>query len=195
MFAPHPGPLGAGPSFALLLALLWTAGCDRSVNREQLAKDVLKADPGFSGVLDRHRSLANRIGMFERELAVKRSTIEQSIAQMRRELSTSTATVKGKIDEVKKQIEPEQQRLEVALSMAEEEFRIKRFQRASLGRSMARLRKAGHTAKGAWTDAERARQEAQLREMARDAARLDQEIASLKEHVRLLKKKILLLRF
>lgn len=184
-----------GSSFALILTLLWTAGCGRPVNREQLAKEVLEADPGFSPVLDKHRGLANRIGTLERELAVKRSTIEQSIAQLRMELSMSTSAVNGKIDEVKKQIEPDRQRFEIALSMAEEELRGKRFQRASLGRSMARLRKAGRAAKDALADSERARQAAQLREMVRDAARLDQEAASLKEHVRLLKKKILLLRF
>ena len=109
---------------ALLLAGLTLAGC-APVNRDELTKEVLKADPSFSSVLDKHRDLANRIDTFERELAVKRSTVEQTIKLLRKDLENSVQTVKAKTEETRKQIEPDRQRLELALSMAGEELRAK----------------------------------------------------------------------
>ena len=177
------------------LTLLAVGGCDRAVSREQLTKEVLQKDSEFSWVLDRHRALVNRIETYERELALKRSTVEQNIAQMRKDLVASTENVQGRIAEVKKQMEPEVERLGLALSLANEELRVRQFQRASLGRSIAQLRKAGKSAQTAWTEAERARGQEKIDEMLRDAKRIDHEIASLKAHMRLLKIKLLLIRF
>ena len=181
-------------SAALGMALLWAAGCGRPpANREQLVAEVLKADPDFSWALDKHRAISNRIDTYERELALKRTTIEQSIAKMRKDLMTATADVKSKVAELKKQLNPDRQRLEHALAMAGEELHTKRFQRASLGRRIAQLRKAAKSDQSAW-DEERAKQEGEIKEALKDAERLDREIAGIKEHLRLLKVKVLLLR-
>jgi hypothetical protein len=177
------------------LALLGGVSCERLMSREQLAKEVLRQDPEFRGVLDRHRALVNRIETYQRELALKRATIEQNITQMRKELAASAANVQTRVAEVRKQMDPERQRLELALSTAAEELRVKRFQRASLGRSIARLRKTPKSAAGAFSDSEQARQQAQLTDMLADAKRLDHEIEALKAHMRLLKVKILLIQF
>ena len=178
----------------LLLLITWLGGCAPAANREGLTKEVLKADPEFSSVLKKHRELANSIETFERELSLKRSTVEQTIKHMRKDLAATTATVRGKTDDLRKRIEPERQRLELALSMAGEELKAKQAQRASLGRSIAQLKKAVKTASAAWTEEERSRQEAQAQEMLRDAARLDQELAAMREHIRLLKIKLLLIK-
>ncbi|MBI3082958.1 MAG: hypothetical protein HYY90_01115 [Candidatus Omnitrophica bacterium] len=178
-----------------ILTLLVLAGCSRPLNREQLAKEVVKGDPDFAWVLDKAQALSNRIATYERELALKRSTVERNIAQLRKDLVTATSNVKGKVAEVKRQMEPERRRLQLELSMANEELYAKRFQRASLGRSIAQLRKAEKTVQAAGTEQARARrQNAQLDELQRDAHRLDQEIAVIKGHLRLLKIKILLIR-
>ena len=180
----------------LLLAclLLWMAGCTQPANREALAKEAVKADPSFAAVLDKHRELTNRVDTYERELALKRSTVERTIAQMRKDLADAEASVRTKVVETKKKIEPDRERLELTLSMAGEELRTKHIQRASLGRSIAQLKKSGQRREAAWTAQERARQERQLQEMLRDASRLDQESATLKEHVRLLKIKLFLIK-
>ena len=177
----------------LSFVLLWTTGCS-PVNREELTNEVLTADPTFASVLDKHRELANRIETYERELALKRGTVEQTIAQMRKDLAASAATVRNKTAETKKRMEPDRERVERALSLAGEELRAKQIQRASLGRSMSQLRKALHNARAVWTEAERSRQEAQIDEMRRDDARLDQEMAAMKAHMRLLKIKLLLIK-
>lgn len=177
-----------------LLLALDLAGCGRALNREQLAKEVVQRDPEFSWVLDKHRALANRIETYQRELALKRTTVDQSIAQLRKDLATATVNVKTKIEDVKKQIEPDAQRLNLALASAAEELRTKQFQRSSLGRSIARLRKAMKAAQGVLTNEERVRQETQVEEMLHDAARLDHEIKGLKEHMRLLKMKLILIK-
>ncbi len=183
-------------SVMLGMALLWAADCGHPLpNREQLAQEILKTDPDFSWVLDKHRALSNRIHTYEQELALKRTTIEQGIAKMRKELMAATADVKSKIAELKKQVEPDRKRLELAVSMAGEELHTKRFQRASLGRKIAQLRKAGKTEQGVWTNEERAKQEEQINEAVQDAKRLDREIEGIKEHIRLLKVKLLLIRF
>ena len=175
--------------------LIGSAGCGQVIGRQQLTKEVLAKDPEFETVLGKYRNLTNRIETYQRELALKRSTVEQNIAQMRKDLAASTANVKTRIAEVQKQIEPDRQRLQLALSMAEEELRVKRFQRASLGRSMAQLRKASTQSQGTWSDDERKRQDQKIAEMLHDAKRIDQEITSLKTHMRLLKIKMLLLQF
>ena len=157
-------------------------------------QQVLKADPAFASVLDRHRELANKIDTYERELSLKRSTVQHSIEQLRKDLDVATASVAGKMAETRKRIAPEQDRLNLALSMADEELRAKRMQRASLGRSLSQLKKAVQNAGTAWSAEELSRQQARINEIVRDAARLDQEMATIKEHVRLLRMKLLLIK-
>jgi hypothetical protein len=181
------------PSFVAALLLCASLGGCASKSREQLAQEVLKADPQFASVLDKHREVASRIGTYERELALKRSTVDRSIEQLRKDLAVASANVKAKIAEAKKRLDPELERLILDLEMAEEELRAKRSQRSSLGRSIAKLKKAVKSASDVWTAEERSRQEAQVQDMLRDAARLDQEMATLKKHLNLLKRKRLLL--
>lgn len=177
--------------FLLIAALC--SGCTRT-NREDLAKEVLKADPEFGIVLDKHRELSNRIETYERELALKRTTVERTITQLRHDLATTTDTVRNKTAEAKKKMEPDHKRLELALAMAAEQLQAQRVQRASLGRQITQLRKAVKTGGAAWSESERSQQEAKITEMLRDAQRLDQEMAVLKQHVRLIKIKLLLIK-
>ena len=177
-----------------LLILAWLGGCAPPAKREALVQEVLKVDPEFASVLDKHRELQNRIETFQRELALKRSTIERSITQLRKDLAAAMSSVKQKTAEAKKRIEPDRARLELSLSMASDELQAKRLQRSTLGRSIATRRKALARPNSAWTAPERTRQEAQIDEMLRDAKRLDQELAALKEHLRLLKIKLPLIK-
>ena len=179
---------------ALAAVLLLAAGCAPPSNREQLTQEVLKADPAFAQVLDQHRELANRIQTFNQELALKRKTVDESIAQLRRDLVSATATVRVKTDELKKKIEPDRQRLQLSLSLAGEELRAKQVQRASLGRSVARIKKSLTSQSAPLAPRERERQQAQLEELLKDASRLDHELAGLNAHVRLLKIKLLLIK-
>ena len=165
MERPRIRRLGAG-SFSLcrlaaIVLVLGFVGC-APAKREDLANEVLKTDPEFSSVLEKHRELTSRIETFDRELALKRSTIERSIAQSRKELAAAAANTRLKTAEVKKRMEPDQQRLMLALSMSSEELRAKRIQRASLGRSMSQLKKALSSKDAVWTPQERAHQQAQL---------------------------------
>ena len=176
----------------LLAGLL---GCSPPARRDTLIQEVLKAGPEFGQVLEKHRELQNRIETYERELALKRNTIERNITQMRRDLAVAATNFRQKTAETKKRMEPDQQRLELALSMASEQLQATRLQRASLGRRMVKLRKTFESKDTPWSAEERTRQHAQLDDMATDAKRLDQEMASLKAHVRLLKIKSLLIKF
>ena len=179
-------------ALTLLLLLGSLAGCGPA-DRDALAKEVLQVDPGFQSVLERHRELVTRIQTLERELALKRTTIQQSIAKLRQELLAAAANVNSKTAELKKRMEPDRERLRLALAMAAEELRAKRAQRASLGRSISQLKKAVKDTT-VLTPQERAAHHAQLEEMVRDAARFDQELAALQQHVRLLKIKSLLIK-
>ena len=184
-------------SFAVMavgLACVWFVGCAPPVKREQLIQEVLKADPAFAQVLDKHREIQNRIETYERELALKRSTVEHTIAQLRKDLAAAVSNVRQKTAEAKKRMEPDRARLDLALSMAGEELQAKRVQRASLARSIAHIQKSLKDPQSGWSEQERARQEAQIREMLADAHRLDQEMVSMKEHLRLLKIKLLLIK-
>ena len=177
----------------LLLVGFGVIGC-APANRDELVKEVLKADPAFASVLDKHRELANRVDTYEQEFALKRKTVEETITQMRKDLGAAAATVRAKTLEATKRLQPEREKLELSLSLAGEELRAKRAQRASLGRSIAQLRKSLSNKDAVLSPDERSRQTTQTDELARDAARLDHEIAALKEHARLLKLKLLLIR-
>ena len=197
MEAPRTWSTGAGRrhmkrAIAIVLLLGWS-GC-APANREQLAKEVVSRDPEFAAIIEKHHQLISRIQTFEKELALKRSTVEKTIGQLRKDLAAATANVRLKTDETKKRMEPDRQRLELALSMAGEELRTKRQQRASLGRQIAQLRKAAKSAQGAWSREEIERHDETMREMLADAQRLDDEMAGLKEHSRLLKLKLLLIK-
>ena len=176
---------------ATLLAT-WIAGC-APANREKLVQEVLQTDPRFAEVLERHRELASRIETYKREFALKRSTVEQKIAEMRKDLGAAAASVRQKTADARKRLEPDRQRLKLAIAVANEELRAKGAQRASLGRTMARVKKALASPKAAWSDDERARQDAHAKEMLADATRLDREMETIQAHLRLLKTKLLLI--
>jgi hypothetical protein len=163
-------------------------------NREQLTKEVVSQDPEFAAVIEKHRQLISRIQTYEKELALKRSTVDKTITQLRKDLAGAAATVRLKTAETKKRMDPDRERLTLALSAAGEELRAMRQQRAQLGRQIAQLKKAAKTAKSAWSRADMNRHDQQIRDMLRDAQRLDQEMAGLKEHTRLLKLKLLLIK-
>ena len=82
-----PGGGTAAAALTLLLAGLMP-GC-APADRDQWTKEVLAADPSFAGVLEKHRELANRIDTYQRELALKRTTVDQTIKQMRQDLAAS----------------------------------------------------------------------------------------------------------
>ena len=189
--------VGAGSLFlqrlVMVLLAVGAASC-APAKRDDLVKEVLKADPEFSSVLEKHRELNSRIETANRELELKRTTIERNIAQLRKDLAAAAASARAKMAEIKKRIEPDQQRLTMALSLSSDELRAKRIQRASLGRSIAQLRKSLNRQDSPGTPEERTRQQAQLDEMLKDAARLDGEMTGLKQHVRLLKIKLLLIK-
>ena len=180
----------------VLLSLTFTgmpSGCSPA-NRDQIARDVLRADPSFVEVLQKHRELANRIETYKRELALKRAAIDRTMAQLRKDVATATEAARRKTVDTQRLMKPDREGLKLALSMAAQELRAKQAQRASLGRSMAELRKALKIPEGPWTAEERTRQEHHMQEMLRDAARLDQEIAAMKSHLRLLQMKLLLIK-
>ena len=163
-------------------------------NRGQLEQDVLKSDASFASVLEKHRGLTSRMQTYERELELKRSDVEAQIEQLRKGLTAAAKSANIKITQTKSLMEPDRERLRLALTMAGEQLRGTQLQRASLGRSISQLRKALKQENSALSSQERASQAAQLDELLRDTKRLDVEIASLKEHLRLLKVKLLLIK-
>ena len=175
----------------VILFLLAIPSC-APASRAQLEQEVLRADPGFTEALDKHRDVANRLQTYQREYALKRSAVERDIAKLRRELATASATVRHKTEEAKQRLQPERQRLKLDIAMAGEELRVKGAQRAMLGRLIARIKNA-LTRDAAWSAEERAQQSAQVEDMVRDAGRLDQEMQALRAHLRLLKIKLHLL--
>ena len=67
-------------------------------------------------------------------------------------------------------------------------------QRSTLGRTIAKLKKSRKAGDTAATPEERLAQEKQLNDLIVEAARVDQEIAALREHTRLLKVKLFLIK-
>lgn len=192
---PRPWLLVLVPALAAGVA---AAGCDRiaslHVNMEQLRKDVLQADPAFAQALATHDELANRISVLERELSLKRTQTERQVTQLRAELQAATAQVKQSTATIKALLNPTVERVELAISMASEELKTKRRQRAGLGRQVSQLRKSLKQPNGPWTDAERLRMDRDLSELLVETQRIDEEAAALQQHLRLLKNKRLLLR-
>ena len=178
---------------AAFVAGIVLAGC-APANRDELAKEVLAADPSFAAVLERRRELANRIDTYERELALKRSTVDQTVNQLREDLAASTKAVRAKTQETRAKLEPDRRRLTQALAGAGEALKAKQLERAAIGRSISQLRKSLENSNVAWTDEERTRQAASVDEMVRDADRVDYELDALKAHMRLLKIKLLLVK-
>ncbi len=181
------------PRALLILVLCFAAGCSRA-SRDDLAREVLAVDPAFAQVLEKHQELSSRVETFEQELALKRQTVKGRIDQLREELNLTAAKVREKVTQTEQLLAPDRERLTLALSMASEQLRAKQAQRASIGRSIAKLKKSLKVGTEALGRSDLEARERQLADMTRDAQRLDQELAGLKEHVRLLKVKLLLIR-
>ncbi len=174
------------------MVLLGLGGCGPA-DLSAIKEEVLKTDPKFQAVLDEHEGYASQIETAEKEFTLKRSTVDRTIQRLRQDLAESRKAVRKKKARYRELMEPERRRVEFSMSMAREELRAKRVQRSSVGRSIARLRKALDGADETWSPQERRRQEVQLEEMLRDAQRLDEEITSIKEHVRFLRLKLRLI--
>jgi len=170
------------------------SGCGPQANEEQLRNEVLKADPSFADALNKRDELDNRIMQLERELALKQTQVDRQITLLRKELQETRVQVTQKTQKITAVLKPYLERVDHALAMASEELSSKRSQRASISRSISRLRKALKQEKPPWTEPERARMDQELAELLRETERLDHEIAALNEHIRLLKTKRLLLR-
>ena len=181
--------------FAAALALtVANAGCALFVDEEEIRKEILEADSSFGEVLERRDTYAGQIETAQREFALKRATVQRAIEKLREDLAESQRKVQGRKEHYSELMEPDNRKLEFAVSMAKEELRGKRVQRSSIGRSMTRLKKSLEEADATWSKQERERQQAKLEEMLKDAERLDQEMDALSEHVRLLKLKLRLLK-
>ena len=167
----------------------------KPINREELAKQVVQQDPSFSTVLEKYQALASRIDTYRRELALKRTSIEQSIDRLHKELQAAIAAVKKKVEDTKRLMAPERQEIVVALALAEEELRATRPQRMSVGRRIVQLRKAIKAPVQGTPAADKAKFEAQFNEAVEEAQRLDHEIDLIKDHIRLLKLKARLIEF
>ncbi len=175
---------------AFLLA--WFSSC-APVDRAQLTKEVLAKDPSFEQVLDKRQELTSRIQTLDRELALKRETVDKNITQLRKDLATAAANVRLKTTEIKKRMDPDQKRLETELTSASQELRACQEKRAALGREIVQLKKNLGSQDSLSTE-QRAAQEAKLKEITADNQRLDQEMRGIKEHVRLVKIKLLLIK-
>ncbi len=178
----------------LIVLSVGIAGCGPPANPEKLREEVLKADPLFADTLAKRDDLANRIALFQRELDLKQSQAEQKIAQLRKDLADVRQQVTDKTEKVKTLLKPDRERLDLAQSLAVADRRAKHSQRASIGHAISQLRKALKQTAPPWTETERARMTKELDAHLQEAQRLDQEIALLNEHIRLLKIKRILLR-
>lgn len=170
------------------------AGCSPPGQSEKLRKEVLSTDPAFAKVLDRRDELADKVTLLQRELALKNSTVERQIAQLRTELREAKREVAQKVRQTTVQLKPEQERIGLAIGRATEELKAKRAHRDSLARSISRIRKALGDKGATWTATDRSRMSQELDDLVRETQRLDQELAALARHLRLLKAKRLLLR-
>ena len=175
----------------LTVAVALGSGCGPPANSHTLREDVLKVDPSFSEALEKRDEQANRIALLEREFDLKRTQAEQRIVQLRKEVRDARAQVEQKVRKAKALLKPGIDRLQLALSMANDERHAKQVHRASLGRSISRLKKALKEGE----EGNRAAVGRDLNDLLQEAQRLDREIQALNEHIRLLKIKHLLLRF
>lgn len=185
------------PWSTLLVAVLvpfLIEGCDQFQNQEKLRQEVLSADPQFAQVLQKRDQLADRMTLSKQEFAVKKGQLDGQIAKLRDELTQARRQVDQKIRQLNSQLDLDRQRLALALSMAQEEFKVKQHQRDSLGRSISRLRKALKGPGSTWTNADRAKMDRELAQLLEETTRLDQELQGLRSHLRLLKHKQALLR-
>ena len=169
--------------------MLGSAGCGPPTSPKVLRDAILAADPDFKASLMKRDEIAGRISVFKRELDLKRQETEGRIAKMRQDLKAATDRVNQKIEREKGLLDPDVKNLEFASGMASEELRAKRQQRASLGRSISQLRKALKQSGPQWSAQERAQRDRELSELLAEAARVDQELAALGAHIRLLKMK------
>lgn len=176
------------------ILFLGVVGCGPT-DRSQLAEEVLKMDPSFRPILEQREEYTSHIETAQREFALQRATVQRAITQLREDLAESGETLRRKKAHYKELMEPERRRLGFAVSMAMEELRAKRAQRSGIGRSISKLRKVLKEADETWSEQERKHQEAHLNEMLQDAKRLDDEVARLKDHLKLLKRKLFLIRF
>lgn len=181
---------------ALGALVLGAAGvsCSPPKSVEELRQEILSRDPAFGDALGKRHELASRIDVIERNFELKRTKIEQRIEALRQELKGDRAKADQDIDKTKALLEPDLERLRLALSLASEERRAKQQQLASLKRSLSQMRRALKEDRAQWTTSERAEMERDLADLQQAIERMGHESTGLDEHIRLLKMKQRVLR-
>ena len=179
---------------AVCCALIGSAGCGPPTNPKVLRQDVLAADPSFKDTLVKRDDVAERIGVLKRELALKKQEAETQIAKVRQNLQVATERINQKMNREHALLDPDLKSLDLASTMASEELRAKRQQRASMGRSISQLRKALKQSGTPLSSSELAARDRELHELLAESQRLDQELSALASHIRLLKMKRMVLR-
>ena len=166
------------------------SGCGPPANPEELRKEALQADPVFAEALERRDEQANRVDLLKREFDLKRTQAEGRIAHLRKDVKDARQQLERKIQNSLAVLKPDIDRLRLGLSMANDERQAKRAQRASLSRSISRLKNALKAGEAA----DRTSIERERHDLLQESQRLDREVHALNEHIRLLTIKLLLLR-
>lgn len=175
----------------VLLGVSLSVGCSNTEEaRQEMTRTVLEADPAFNTVLEEYQRITNQMQAFERQWELKERLVAEKVDDLKQQLEQDRETVRERQNELTKEIEPERQALRELHARTSEELRQSQLQRSTLGRSIAKLRKAVKLAGEAWPVAERERQDEQLAQMLRDANRIDQEIELYKQAITLLEAKL-----
>ena len=169
-------------------------GCSNASNDKATRIEVIKADPSFAKLIEKRDDLASKVSQLQRELSLKQTQIEKQIDQLKQDLREARSQVNSKIQQTKALLDPERQNLELSLSLAENELKSKRAQRAALSRSIERLKKAIKESASLWSKDQKEKTQADLNDFIHEAKRLDVELSSLKAHDKLLKQKLALLK-
>ncbi len=178
----------------LLAGFLVFSGCSNTEDaREDMTRTVLEVDPAFNKVIEEYQRITNQMETIEREWELKQVLVDQKVQHMNQQLTAAREEVTLRQNQLNEEIEPERQELRELHAHTVDELRERQLQRSTLGRSIAKLRKAVKLAGEAWPLSERQRQDDQLEQMLRDANRIDQEIEMIKQAISLLEAKLVLI--
>lgn len=169
-------------------------GCNL-FNRSADVEQIIRQDPAFKEIFQKKLDLDAQITTISNELYAYREEIESKISQLKKDYVSRKADADSKLRDLKSRLNPEREELRRRLSAKAGELKIKSQELSSIKARLATLRKM-LTSKDAITLKDEARHEweEELRRLELKEEPVREEIASLRDSLRLLKSELSLLK-
>jgi chromosome segregation ATPase len=187
---------GAVPILLILAVLIY--GCQYPFElrpESEIIQEVIEQDPSFKEALDKKSELDEKISALSEELNLKAVNVKSKIGSLKREFRDYKQDISSRIESVNSQLDPQRSSISQKITELSSELNLKQSSLSATNRMIADLKKLIQQRASPDADAEDvSRLQDRIDSQVHQAELLKQDIACLRDKIRLERLKLRLLR-